>query len=75
MRDILSDWKYLCSSDNTTSRGFYLFLAIMCILTLLIFIACIVLSIMKITGIVAIIISLVAVALSWGPAVFLSLKS
>ena len=29
LRDQFEDWKYLISSGNTTSRGFYIFVSVM----------------------------------------------
>lgn len=75
MRDILSDWTYLVSADNKKSRGFYLSLLIACIITLVVMIVAFVLVLIGRISAIALLFGGIAFVLSWGPAVYLSLKS
>lgn len=75
MREFFEDVKYMCSSSNTKSRGFYLAVTIASILFLLVSIAAIVLVVVGVikTNIVQVIIaSVVAIALVVGVWVFLA---
>lgn len=75
MREFFEDVKYMCSSSNTKSRGFYLAVTIASILFLFVSIAAIVLVVVGVikTNIVQVIIaSIVAIALVVGVWVFLA---
>ena len=71
MSDFIEDLKYMCSSSNTSSRGFYLFVTAMLILIPLGAIASLVM--MFVTGFTAakIILFVVAVAIEAGVIVWL----
>ena len=48
MGDFISDLKYLCSADNTTSRGFYLFIAVAMVALAILAVVAVVLTVLNI---------------------------
>ena len=72
MSDFIEDLKYMCSSSNTSSRGFYIFVAIMLCLLPVGAIAGIVM--MFITGFTGLKVILTLVAIAVEVAVFFWLK-
>ena len=48
MGDFISELKYMCSADNTTSRGFYIFVAVAMVAVALLAVVALVLTVINV---------------------------
>lgn len=66
MREFISDLKYMCSADNQSSRGFYIFITILLILVPLVAIGDLIYKAIVGFAVVDIIIIIAAIAVEIG---------